>query len=682
MSDVFLSYASEDIDRVRDLVDELEAQGWSVWWDRALKPGETWPSVIERQLKRARCVVVAWSKAAVRSPWVRMEANKARERGVLVPLLLEDVQIPPEFGVVQAVDLQRDRTVGCAALIEGVRSKLRRRTIVRTLGGVSALGLAFAVVSSVTCIATDACPKTLSSAVPDRSIAVLEFDNLLDDERTAAIMEAFVDELRETLAHVDRQPVAARAATKALRSDLTPAEIGDRLRVRWLVAGAITGRSDRIEVALEMIDASSGYMRGSKRYVLAMSDLQGMRQAIAQELLHMLGVTDVLASAGAAESTQSSNEAYVLYLSGKAALRGRNVDEAESFFQRAQVLEPGYPEADAGLCRVHLSRFEDSRDAGEFETAEAYCTRALTTARRSSDAGLALGELYLLGGNAEEAERSFSRALALNKSSADAQIGLARAAENDGRISDAEAHLRDAVVAQRGYWRPYNELGIFLVGQGRIDEALASFDDALALAPGEVAVLNNLAVGYAMLGEFSRAADAWSRVLELEPDAAAYGNLGSAYYWSGELNKAMDMLLRAVRLHPRDFRYWSNLGDTQLHLAGVDAAPAFERALALTSEELQVNPDNVEVQVGRAAILAALGRGSEARAALERGAEAIGQNPGLAYVAAVASVRLGDDHAATDFLEKALSLGYPSVLVRADPTFHQLAGGGYSATAQ
>jgi tetratricopeptide (TPR) repeat protein len=64
MADIFVSYASEDRERVRGLVELLESHGWSVWWDRSLKAGETWPDVIERELGRARCVLVVWSNDA------------------------------------------------------------------------------------------------------------------------------------------------------------------------------------------------------------------------------------------------------------------------------------------------------------------------------------------------------------------------------------------------------------------------------------------------------------------------------------------------------------------------------------------------------------------------------------------------------------------------------------------
>ena len=60
MSDIFLSYASEDRERVRPLAKALSQQGWEVWWDRIIPTGKTFDEVIDEQLAAARSVVVVW----------------------------------------------------------------------------------------------------------------------------------------------------------------------------------------------------------------------------------------------------------------------------------------------------------------------------------------------------------------------------------------------------------------------------------------------------------------------------------------------------------------------------------------------------------------------------------------------------------------------------------------------
>ena len=102
MSDIFISYASEDRSRVRPLADALSGHGWSVWWDRQIQAGRTFDQVIAEALASARCVVVVWSRDSVASNWVREEADEGRKRGVLIPVLIDEVSPPLGFGRIQA----------------------------------------------------------------------------------------------------------------------------------------------------------------------------------------------------------------------------------------------------------------------------------------------------------------------------------------------------------------------------------------------------------------------------------------------------------------------------------------------------------------------------------------------------------------------------------------------------
>jgi hypothetical protein len=102
MTEIFISYASEDRERAAGMAQVFEERGWSVWWDRRIPPGRDYAEVIEAALKAARCVVVLWTEAAIASKWVRTEAAEAADRGVLVPALLDEVAIPFEFKRLQA----------------------------------------------------------------------------------------------------------------------------------------------------------------------------------------------------------------------------------------------------------------------------------------------------------------------------------------------------------------------------------------------------------------------------------------------------------------------------------------------------------------------------------------------------------------------------------------------------
>ena len=105
MADIFVSYAREDEGRIAALVQLLEAQGLSIFWDRHIPPGKSWRDHIGQALADARCVIVVWSHHSIVSSFVAEEADDARVRGILVPVMIDSVMPPLGFRSVQAADL-------------------------------------------------------------------------------------------------------------------------------------------------------------------------------------------------------------------------------------------------------------------------------------------------------------------------------------------------------------------------------------------------------------------------------------------------------------------------------------------------------------------------------------------------------------------------------------------------
>jgi formylglycine-generating enzyme required for sulfatase activity len=105
MSDIFISYARQDRPRAEAIAKALEDHGWSVWWDWNIPTGKTFRQVIQEQLDGARCVIVLWSATSVNRKWVIEEASEGDERGILVPVLIENVRPPLGFRSIQTADL-------------------------------------------------------------------------------------------------------------------------------------------------------------------------------------------------------------------------------------------------------------------------------------------------------------------------------------------------------------------------------------------------------------------------------------------------------------------------------------------------------------------------------------------------------------------------------------------------
>lgn len=105
MHDIFISYSKEDKEQASAIAMALESDGFEVWWDIDIPTGQTWDSVIESAINNSKCVIVLWSKISVESEWVRIEAAEGKKRNILIPVRIEDVEVPLAFRRRQFIDL-------------------------------------------------------------------------------------------------------------------------------------------------------------------------------------------------------------------------------------------------------------------------------------------------------------------------------------------------------------------------------------------------------------------------------------------------------------------------------------------------------------------------------------------------------------------------------------------------
>ena len=104
---IFISYADEDHERAEKLASRLTAVGRSVWWRGKIRRGRRFDKVTEDAIGVAKVVVVLWSHASVVSHWVRAEAAWALARDKLLPVKIDDIDLPPQFFHVPTVDLAK-----------------------------------------------------------------------------------------------------------------------------------------------------------------------------------------------------------------------------------------------------------------------------------------------------------------------------------------------------------------------------------------------------------------------------------------------------------------------------------------------------------------------------------------------------------------------------------------------
>lgn len=105
MASIFLSYSRADRPKAQLFAEGLTAEGFSVWWDKALRAGQTYDEVTEGMLRDADVVVVLWSTVSVKSKWVRTEATLGQRTSILIPAMIEEAERPIMFELTQSADL-------------------------------------------------------------------------------------------------------------------------------------------------------------------------------------------------------------------------------------------------------------------------------------------------------------------------------------------------------------------------------------------------------------------------------------------------------------------------------------------------------------------------------------------------------------------------------------------------
>ena len=210
MADVFVSYARSDKTRVAPLVAAIEAQGWSVWWDPEISPGQEFDRQIAAELKLARAVVVVWTPKSVESRWVRGEAREALERGILVPVRMDNATLPIDARALHTTDLE-DSAVGARSpqldeVLRAIRALLGSRSAA-TAVGVS--------------------PRVSARRSRHVAICVLPFANMSGDPEQEYFSDGITEDIITDLSKVSALSVTSRNSAflyKGERVDI-PAEL-------------------------------------------------------------------------------------------------------------------------------------------------------------------------------------------------------------------------------------------------------------------------------------------------------------------------------------------------------------------------------------------------------------------------------------------------------------------------
>jgi len=218
---------------------------------------------------------------------------------------------------------------------------------------------------------------------PDNAIAVLPFTDLSAAGDQGYLAAGLSEELIQRLSRLDGLIVAARTSAFAFEgSDLGVTGIGRELGVASILEGSVRRDGNRVRVAVQLIDAATGFERWSNSYDRELSSVLRLQDDISQAILAALAPQLAGTDAVPGPVRAVDPVAYDHYLQGLAGLRVfsyESLQQARESFDHALKLDPGFADAWAeqahGLLMAHSTGLQPGQDT--LREAMAMAQRAL-----------------------------------------------------------------------------------------------------------------------------------------------------------------------------------------------------------------------------------------------------------------------------------------------------------------
>jgi TolB-like protein/Tfp pilus assembly protein PilF len=265
-----------------------------------------------------------------------------------------------------------------------------------------------------------------ATVVPEKSIAVLPFENLSDDKSNSYFSDGITEEILNALAQIPNLKVAARRSAFQFKgNDLDLKKIGLVLGVGHILEGSLQKAGDQVRISVQLVDVQKGLQVWSDKYDRKLDNVFAVEDEIAKAIATKLRVQ--LTGGGGQplvpDSTNNS-QAHELYLRGLTLLaaRGPGLRDAADAFQQAVQLDPNYAQAWGALAETELllpAYQLDSMEAA-LPRADSAAQRALALDQNTASAYVALGLAGTFRCQWPAADRAFRRALTLAPGDAEA----------------------------------------------------------------------------------------------------------------------------------------------------------------------------------------------------------------------------------------------------------------------
>ena len=409
-----------------------------------------------------------------------------------------DEIVNPETPALRSTQKQSARTVSCP---DSARKRKRMATIAFFLAAVLAIGLGFWTLSrqlTPEITAPAAAESAYMASFPEKSIAVLPFEDLSETKRNVYLADGVQDDILTALSKVADLRVISRMSVRSYApgKPRNLREIAQSLGAAYILEGTVRASGDKVRITARLTDARRDARLWSDSYERDVANVFGMHSDIVQQIASKLQATVSPQEKIAIDVRPTSDLlAYGLYVHGKelVASVSFNAQINEKLVQATQVLgqaisrDPNFYLAYCQLAAAHnyLYFFGLDHTPARLALAEAALK---TVTRLRPDAG-----------NTHLAKANFFYRCYLDYAKARAELALAqRALPNNSEIFE----LAGYIDRRQGLW----------------NESARSLQRALELDPRNFFLLQQIASSYQEFRQFRGMAAALDRALALDPN--------------------------------------------------------------------------------------------------------------------------------------------------------------------
>ena len=467
-----------------DARSDIYSLGITLWYSltgQVPYPGKTIEEIRDRQ-QRSDLPIEQLIERKIPSPLIDILRHT---------LALDPTQRPASARELSA-ELESCRTkLGLAKAVTSRRPRWKLSGMIVTLAIIAAIAPAFLLLRQKSRIgANDTTP------VPEKSIAVLPFENLSKDEANAFFAAGIQDDVLTSLAQIHDLKVISRTSVMAYQkhSGRNMREIGQALGVANVLEGSVRRVGNRVLVNVQLIDAHNDRHIWAERYDRTVADSIGLQGELATQIAATLKAKLAPEEKVRLETKPTDNpEAYALYVKarGREAAVNQSTGDltaAEQLYAQAIALDPNFALAHARLSIVNSYLAIEPSDNGRTLRA-----KARATAEEALRLSPSLGEAHMALGLCLYAEKDY--AAALNEFS----IAAATSADDPDIF-----YFIGAIYRRQGRWR----------------ESLTTYQRAQDRDPRNREVILRAADSHLFVRDWAGATACYNRALEIAPDSA------------------------------------------------------------------------------------------------------------------------------------------------------------------